>query len=175
MRNKPAWLVILTLAAIKLAVALYATGFYHYFRDELYFIACGRHLNWGYVDHPPLVAIYSWLGEWMSERLGGSLRGFRLITTIAGTLRVILTGVLAARFGGNRIAQALACTAVLLAPIFLGIDNILSMNSVEHVIWLGCILIVTEIANGASEKWWLAFGALAGIGLQNKHSMVFLG
>ncbi|HEX6096447.1 MAG TPA: glycosyltransferase family 39 protein [Thermoanaerobaculia bacterium] len=169
--RRPAWPVILTLGAVKFAVALYATGFYHYFRDELYFIACGRHLDWGYVDHPPLVAVYSWIGE----HLGGSLRGFRFVTTLAGTLRVILTGVLTARLGGNRAAQALACTAVLLAPIYLGIDNVLSMNSVEHVLWLACILVVVEIANGASERWWLAFGALAGIGLQNKHSMLFLG
>lgn len=169
--RKTAWTVVLAIAAIKFAVALYASGFYHYFRDELYFIACGRHLDWGYVDHPPLVAVYAWLGE----RLGGSLRGFRLIATLAGALRIILTGVITARLGGNRAAQALACTAVLLAPIYLGIDNVLSMNSVEHVIWLACLLLVIEIANGASEKWWLAFGALAGIGLQNKHSMLFLG
>ncbi|HUR82612.1 MAG TPA: glycosyltransferase family 39 protein [Thermoanaerobaculia bacterium] len=169
--RRAAWSVILAIAAIKFALALYASGFYHYFRDELYFIACGRHLDWGYVDHPPLVALYARFGE----LFGGSLRGFRLIATISGTLQVILTGVLTARLGGNRIAQALACLAVLLAPIYLGIDSILSMNAVEHVIWLACILIVVEIANGASEKWWLAFGALSGIGLQNKHSMVFLG
>jgi Dolichyl-phosphate-mannose-protein mannosyltransferase len=169
--RRPAWTIILTLAAVKFAVTLYTSGFYHYFRDELYFIACGRHLDWGYVDHPPLVAVYSWIGE----RLGGSLRGFRFLTTVAGTLRIVLTGVLTARLGGNRAAQMLACTAVLLAPIYLGIDNILSMNSVEHVLWLACLVIVVEIANGASERWWLAFGALAGIGLQNKHSMVFLG
>jgi 4-amino-4-deoxy-L-arabinose transferase-like glycosyltransferase len=173
--RKPAWTIIFTLAAVKFALALYASGFYHYFRDELYFIACGRHLDWGYVDHPPLVAIYAWLGEWIGVHLGGSLRGFRLITTIAGTLRIVLTGIITARLGGNRAAQSLACTAVLLAPIYLGIDNILSMNSVEHVIWLACLAVVIEIANGASEKWWLAFGALAGMGLQNKHSMLFLG
>ena len=169
--RKPAWVVILSLAAVKLAVAFYASGHYHYFRDELYFIACGRHLDWGYVDHPPLVALYARFGE----LFGGSLRGFRLLATLAGTLRIILTGVLTARLGGGRAAQALACTAVLLAPIYLGIDSILSMNAIEHVIWLACILVVVEIANGASEKWWLAFGALAGIGLQNKHSMLFLG
>jgi 4-amino-4-deoxy-L-arabinose transferase-like glycosyltransferase len=171
MMRRPAWSLILSFAAIKFALALYASGRYHYFRDELYFIACGRHLDWGYVDHPPLVALYARFGE----LFGGSLRGFRLLATIAGTLRVVLTGVLAARLGGNRIAQALACTAVLLAPIYLAIDSILSMNALEHVLWLGCLLIVVEIANGANEKWWLAFGALAGLGLQNKHSMLFLG
>lgn len=171
MSRRVAWSVVLTFAAVKFALALYTSGFYHYFRDELYFIACGRHLDWGYVDHPPLVALYARFGE----LFGGSLRGFRLLATIAGTLRVLLTGVIAARLGGNRIAQALACTAVLFAPVYLGIDSLLSMNAVEHVIWLACLLIVIEIANGASEKWWLAFGVLAGIGLQNKHSMLFLG
>jgi hypothetical protein len=156
---------------VKLALNLYATGFYNYFRDELYFIACGRHLDWGYVDHPPLVALYARIGEW----LGPSLRGFRLIATISGTLRIVLTGVIAARLGGGRAAQALACTAVLLAPMYLAVDTIMTMNTVEHLFWLACLLIVIEIANGASEKWWLAFGVLAGLGLQNKHSMLFLG
>jgi 4-amino-4-deoxy-L-arabinose transferase-like glycosyltransferase len=169
--TKPAWLVILAFAFAKLALNLYATGYYHLFRDELYFIACGRNLDWGYVDHPPLIALYARFGE----LFGGSLRGFRLIATISGVLRIVLTGVIAARLGGGRSAQALACTAVLLAPVYLAMDSILTMNSVEHVIWLAAILIVIEIANGASEKWWLAFGALAGLGLQNKHSMLFLG
>ncbi len=168
---RPAWLIILSFAAVKFALNLYASGYYNYFRDELYFIACGRHLDWGYVDHPPLVALYARLGE----MLGPSLRGFRLISTISGTLRIILTGVIAARLGGGRAAQALAFTAVLLAPMYLAVDTIMTMNTVEHLFWLGCLLIVIEIANGASEKWWLAFGALAGLGLQNKHSMVFLG
>lgn len=165
------WRIVLAFAAVKFLLHLYASGFYGYFRDELYFIACGRHLDWGYVDHPPLVALYARFGE----LLGPSLRGFRFLAVIAGTLRVILTGVIAARLGGGRTGQALACAAVLLAPIYLGIDTILSMNAFEHLFWMACLLIVIEIANGASEKWWLAFGALAGLGLQNKHSMVFLG
>lgn len=169
--RRPAWPIILSFALAKLALNLYATGHYHYFRDELYFIACGRHLDWGYVDHPPLVALFARLGE----LFGGSLRGFRLVATISGTLRIVLTGVIAARLGGGRAAQALACTAVFLAPVYLAMDTIMTMNSVEHVIWLAALLIVIELANGASEKWWLAFGALAGIGLQNKHSMLFLG
>jgi hypothetical protein len=171
MRRRPYWSVILGLAAVKFLFHLYASGSYHYFRDELYYIACGRHFDWGYVDHPPLVALYARFGE----LFGGSLRGFRLLATLGGALRVVLTGVIAARLGGGRAAQALACTAVLLAPIYLGLDSFLSMNVFEHLFWLACLLIVLEIANGASEKWWLAFGAVAGLGLQNKHSTVFLG
>jgi 4-amino-4-deoxy-L-arabinose transferase-like glycosyltransferase len=171
MQRRPYWPFILGFAAIKFAFHLFASAHYHYFRDELYYIACGRHLDWGFVDHPPLIAIYARIGE----LLGPSLRGFRFLATMAGTLRIVLTGVLAARLGGSRAAQALACGAVLLAPIYLGIDTILTMNAFEHLFWMACLLIVIEIAHGADEKWWLAFGALAGLGLQNKHSMVFLG
>ena len=32
-----------------------------YYRDELYFIDCARHLAWGYVDQPPLAPLITWL------------------------------------------------------------------------------------------------------------------
>lgn len=169
----PYWPLILSIAAIKLVTHLYASGFYNYFRDELYFIACGRHLDWGYVDHSPLIALYARFGELLAEPFG--LRGFRLLATLGGTLRIVLTGVIAARLGGNRIAQALACTAVLLSSMYLAIDTILTLSAFEHLFVLACALIVIEIANGGSDKWWLAFGVVAGIGLQNKHSMLFFG
>ena len=50
-------LAVFAIAAIKLAVHLYASRNYGYFRDELYYLACGDHLDWGYVDQPPLVAL----------------------------------------------------------------------------------------------------------------------
>lgn len=171
--RRPHWPLILALAGVKFVFTLYANGFYSYFRDEMYYIACGHHLDWGFVDHSPLIALYARFGEWLSHGFG--LRGFRFLAVLFGTARIVLTGVITARLGGNRVAQALACTAVLLAPIYLGIDSILSMNAAEHLFWMACILVVIEIANGASEKLWLLFGVLAGIGLQNKHSMLFLG
>ena len=49
--------------ALPLAVLAFfsstASG-YGVFRDELYYIACAQHLDWGYVDHPPLVALIAW-------------------------------------------------------------------------------------------------------------------
>lgn len=171
--RRPHWPLILAIAGVKFVFTLYASGFYSYFRDELYYIACGQHLDWGYVDHSPLIAIYARFGDFLSQFFG--LRGFRFLAVIFGTARVVLTGVIAARLGGNRLAQALACIAVFLAPIYLGLDSVLTMNAAEHVLWMACILVLIEIANGGSEKLWILFGLLAGIGLQNKHSMVFLG
>ena len=171
MKSRVWWPAIAALALVKLAIHVYCSSRYGYFRDELYFIACGRHLDWGYVDHPPLIALYARIGEWF----GPSLRGFRLLVSLAGALRIVLTGVIAARLGGGRVAQFFACVTVLLSSMYLSMDSILTMNTFEHLYWLGCLLIVVEIINGADERWWLLFGLLAGLGLQNKHSMLFFG
>jgi hypothetical protein len=49
------------------------------------------------------------------------------------------------------------------------------MNAFEPLLWMGCALIGIKIIKGANPKLWLLFGCLAGIGLQNKHSMLFFG
>src|ERR1700734_3392281 len=68
--------VLIAIAATKLAVHLYASHSYGYFVDELYYLACSRHLDWGYVDQPPLIAVVTWL--WRSV-LGQSLPAIRLL------------------------------------------------------------------------------------------------
>ena len=52
LRLEPA--LIIFFSAVTLLVHLSTNGRYGYFRDELYYIACGRHLAFGYVDQPPL-------------------------------------------------------------------------------------------------------------------------
>lgn len=55
--------VILGISLCKLLVHLYAGRHYGYFVDELYYLACSRHLDWGYVDQPPLIALITWIGR----------------------------------------------------------------------------------------------------------------
>ncbi|HEY2038816.1 MAG TPA: glycosyltransferase family 39 protein, partial [Edaphobacter sp.] len=141
-----------------------------YFRDELYYIICGRHLAWGYVDHGPIVAVQARLSETI---FGKSLAGIRMLSAFAGATRVFLTGLLAWSLGGRRPAQALAMICILVAPQYLGIDSFLSMNSFESMFWMPCLLALILILRGGTERWWLLFGVSAGIGLLNKPSMAF--
>ena len=144
---------------------------YGFFRDELYFLVCGHHLAWGYVDQPPLAALQARLAEAL---FGLSPTGIRIFSFAAGGVTVGLTGLLTWQLGGRRTAQVLAMMAVLAAPVFLGISNFLSMNSFEPCFWLGTLLVVLRIANGTSSpRAWLLFGLLAGLGVENKHSTVF--
>jgi 4-amino-4-deoxy-L-arabinose transferase-like glycosyltransferase len=157
-------------ALIKLALHIAATAYtahigYGYFRDEFYYIMCGRFLDWGYVDQSPMVAVQARLATML---FGKSLVGLRLFSALAGAGRVFLTGVVAWSLGGRRAAQFLAMLCVLIAPCYIGGDGYLSMNSFESTFWIGCILTLILIAKGASPKWWLMIGALAGLGLENK-------
>lgn len=144
---------------------------YGFFRDELYYLVCGHHLAWGYVDQPPLVALQARLAETL---FGLSPTGIRIFSFLAGGVTVGLSGLLAWHLGGRRSAQVLAMMAVLAAPVFLGTSNLLSMNSFEPCFWMGVLLAVLRIAEGpAGPRAWLIFGLLAGLGIENKHSTVF--
>src|ERR1700686_3196495 len=163
----------LLFAAIKLVLHVAANLWeahigYGYFRDEFYYLLCGRHLAWGYVDHGPIVAMQARLSELL---FGHSLAGLRLLSALAGAARVFLTGLLAWSLGGRRAAQGLAMLGVLVAPYYLGIDSFLSMNSFESMFWMLCLLALILIERGRTERLWLLFGASAGVGLLNKPSM----
>jgi hypothetical protein len=163
--------VLIAGVAVKLLLHLPGLFRYGYFRDELYFLDCARHLDWGYVDCAPLVAVYAKI----ALLLGGSLPALRILPMLAGAAMVALTVVLARQLGGGAFAQAIAALAILIAPVHLMIDSILSMNAFEPLFWTGCIYLLIRIIRGADPRLWLAFGAVAGFGLENKHSTFFFG
>jgi len=168
--------IVLSLAAgaclLHLLVNIFAAGRYGLFRDELYYLACAEHLDWGYVDHAPLVALLAWFSR---SLLGNSLVALRLLPAFAGAAKILVTAWIVRELGGGRFAQLLAGVTVLLAPIYLVFDNLLTMNAFEPVFWMLGAAIVMRITRGGDARLWLLFGLVAGIGLLNKHSMLFFG
>ncbi len=164
--------IVLALAAAKLLVYFYTGRHYGHFVDELYYLACSRHLDWGYVDQPPLIALVTWL--WRSM-FGQSLAAIRLLPALAGVAEVVLTALIARELGGNRFAQALAALATLVAPGILGADGLLTMNAFEPLFWMGCAYLLIRLIKTQNEKLWIWFGVLAGFGLENKYSMLIFG
>ena len=170
--GRPAALgAIAGVACAKLAIHLPLASRYGYFRDELYFLDCGRHLDWGYVDHAPLIGLVSRL----ALLLGGSLPVLRGIAALAGAGVVVLAMLMAARLGGGRFAQLLAGLAVLVAGGNLAMGSLFSMNAFEPLFWMGCAYVLIRIVQTGDSRLWLVFGLLAGLGLENKHSMIFFG
>ena len=159
---------VFVLALIKVAVHLYTGRRYGFFVDELYYLDCARHLAWGYVDQPPLVAALAWFERTF---LGDSLLAVRSPTILAGAAEVVLTGLIARELGGGRFAQFLSALCVLVAPGILSIDHFFSMNSFEPLFWMGCAWLLIRIVRTGRAHLWLWFGLVAGLGLENKYSM----
>jgi Dolichyl-phosphate-mannose-protein mannosyltransferase len=164
--------VVLYISVVTLLVQLLTAHLYGIFRDELYYIACSKHLAWGYVDQPPLIAAITWL----ERQVGGdSLPSLRFLPAMAGAVTAWLAGVMARRLGGGRFAQELAVLAVLVAPAYLVFFHLLTMNAFEPLIWTASAYVVMRVIQTGNHKLWLWFGLLAGIGLQNKYSMLLFG
>src|ERR1019366_10792063 len=141
--------VILCLCACKLLVHLYAGRHYGYFVDELYYLACSRHLDWGYVDQPPLIALITWIARCL---LGDSLPAIRFLPALAGACEVGLTAFIARELGGNRFAQILVAIAVVVAPGILVADNLLTRNAFEPLFWMGCAYLLICIVKTGNQK-----------------------
>lgn len=170
-RKHPA---IATFAFVKLALhfAANALGGYDYFRDEFYYIACSKRLDWGYVDHPPLSIFVLWLNRLL---FGDGIFALRLLPALAGAGTVVLTGLLINELGGAKRAQVLAMLAVVIAPVLLSLQEFYSMNAFEPLLWMGAGYLLIRIINTGNQRLWLWFGLLVGFGFQNKHSMAFFG
>jgi hypothetical protein len=164
--------VLIALCAAKLLLHLFTSvRHYGYFRDELYYLDMARHLDWGYVDAAPLVAVYAKIALLM----GGSLAALRILPALAGTALVALSILIARELGGGRYAQFFAGLSVLLAPGFLVMDDLMTMNAFEPLFWMGCVLVVARILRTGNSRLWVWFGVISGIGLENKHSTLIFG
>src|SRR5215469_10037487 len=119
-------IVVFSVAA--LLIHLLTNGRYGYFRDELYYIACARHLAFGYVDQPPLSILLLRLSQLL---LCDSLFALRLLPALAGAAIIALTGIIARELGGRSWAIVLACAGSLCALFNLAVGNFFSMNAFE--------------------------------------------
>src|SRR5215471_8680498 len=162
--------LIAVFSAAALLVHLLTNGRYGYFRDELYYIACTRHLDFGYVDQPPLSILLLRLSQLL---LGDSLFAIRLLPALAGAGIVALTGIIAREIGGRGWAISLACAGSLCALFNLAVGNFFSMNAFEPLFWMGAVYLLVRIINGGSPTLWLWLGVLLGVSLENKHSTAF--
>jgi hypothetical protein len=164
--------VLVVLCVAKLLLHVFTSvRHYGYFRDELYYLDMARHLDWGYVDAAPLIAVYAKVALLM----GGSLAALRILPALAGTALIAITMLIARELGGGRYAQLLAGTAILVCPAVLATDSLLTMNAFEPLFWMGGIWVVARILRTGDSRLWLWFGVLAGFGLENKHSTLSFG
>jgi Dolichyl-phosphate-mannose-protein mannosyltransferase len=162
--------IVLYVAFARIVLYFLAAPHYGYFRDELYYLACGEHPAWGYVDQPPLIGWVAWL---LQHTIGTSLWALRLLPALAGAATIVLAGQLARELGGRGWAMFLASLAALMAPILLALSHLFTMNAFDPLLWTAVAYLIVCIAKSGNERLWLAVGALAGITILNKYAVLF--
>src|SRR5271168_1347889 len=164
--------IVVAIAVAKFLFHCYFNNRYGYFRDEFDYMSCGDHLQWGYVDQPPLIPF---LIHICRAVLGDSLRSIRFIPALASSLLVVQTAVLAREFGGRRFAMLLSAIAAVIAPQYLSNGSLLGTNCLEPNLWMGCAYFAILAIKRSDPRYWLWFGVVAGIGLQEKYSIALFG
>ena len=171
-RSKPdGMFVVLLLSLALLIFHCYFNNRYGYFRDEFNYMSSGDHLAWGYVDQPPLLPF---LVRMSRAILGDSLRAIRFLPALAMSATVVLTALIAREFGGRRFALVLSAIAVIVAPAYLSDGSLVTTNCLEPLLWMGCGYFAI-VAVKKDARYWVLFGVVAGLGLQEKYSIAIFG
>ena len=156
------------IALLYLILHLATAERYGYFRDALYYLACSQHLAFGYVDLPPLFPAIAWMAR---HTLGTSLPALIFWPALAGAARVVLVATFARELGAKNFGVALAAALGATPAVWWVIDHQFAMNALEPLFWTGCAYVVLRMIKTQNPKLWLAFGAIAGLAIENKYSV----
>jgi len=156
-------------AAVTLIVHLVANAHYGFFRDELYFIICGQHPDFGYVDQPPLVPLLS-AG---TQVFGHSLFLLRAVPALLAAAGVYTTCLLVTEFGGGVFAQGFAALIFLFTGVLASFGGKVSTDEIGLWTWPLVALWIVRIGRGASPRLWIAVGIATGVTLESKYMMLF--
>jgi 4-amino-4-deoxy-L-arabinose transferase-like glycosyltransferase len=144
---------------------------YGVFRDELYFVACGQRLDWGYVDQPPGIPALAALAHAM---FGTWVPGLRVFAWLAAAGAVYLTGRLAVRLGARGHGAVIASIAALASPVLLGLGHLLTMNAFEVLLMVALAHVLVTIVKGESPRRWVGAAVLAALAVLFKYSAALL-
>jgi 4-amino-4-deoxy-L-arabinose transferase-like glycosyltransferase len=166
----PLWPWVYVVALVYFGLHMATATHYGYFRDALYYLACSEHLAFGYVDLPPLFPAFAWMAR---HTLGTSLPALIFWPALAGAARIVLIAAFARELGARRFGTALAAMLGATPPVWWAIDHQFAMGAFEALLWTGCAYVILRMIQSGNPKLWLAFGAIAGLGFENKYSIAF--
>lgn len=145
---------------------------YGYFRDELYFMAMSHHPAFGYVDVPPLVPWITLIPRFFT---GNALWAIHVISALVCAGTILLTGLMARLLGGTGWVQGLAALGSATALVFMGNGSLYAYDVFDVFWWTLAATILVVLLRDERPRLWLAFGAVAGLGLLTKETILFWG
>jgi hypothetical protein len=162
--------IVFAIAAAIALIHLFTNNRYGFHRDELQFLSDARHLDWGFVAYPPFTPFIERIGLTL---FGLSMVGLRLFSVLAQSAVVVLGGLMARELGGARLAQITAALAVAFSPLPLFQGTEFQYSSFDFLWWVLIAYFVIRLLKSENPRWWLAIGAVIGLGLLTKYAIAF--
>jgi 4-amino-4-deoxy-L-arabinose transferase-like glycosyltransferase len=159
------------LAASVAAVLIALSERYGYHRDELYFLAAGERLDWGYADQGPLTPAIAAAADAISP---DSILVLRLPSALAAAAMIVLTAMIARELGGGRRPQLVAAACVAVGVVFLQVGHLLSTATFDLLAWTAVTWLAVRAVRTEDDRLWLVAGVVLGLGLLNKPLPAFL-
>ncbi|BAU55167.1 glycosyltransferase family 39 protein [Mucilaginibacter gotjawali] len=161
---------ILIFVLIKIGLNLLAIAHFGFHRDEFLHLVLADHLDWGYKEVPPFIAL---LAKITISIFGNSVFAARIFPTIAGGFIIWFTGQITVELGGKRFAVALACLALIFSPAFAASDYLFQPVVFDQLWWVLAVWLLVKYCNTSSVKYLYFLGMAVGVGMLTKYSMAF--
>ena len=153
-----------------ICVHLATNGVLGFHIDELYYLACGRHLAFGYVDFPPVAPL---LARFETGVLGVTPWSLRVLPALLGGVNVILCGAFVRKLGGSLKLQALALLIGITMPAIVG-TWLFQTVIFDQVIWMVSLYLFLCLVKEPNPRTWVLLGVALGVGLEVKFTILAL-
>jgi hypothetical protein len=168
--NKGFWLLTISLSLFTLLIHLFTCTNYELHRDELLYMAMGRHLSFGFMSTPPLMGFLAFL---IQHFFGYSELAIKLLPALSGMASVVIIALIVKELGGKNFAVFAGCLAFILSPAFLRSDSMFMPVPFDEFFWLLLAYLVVKLVSTGNEKLRIAIGLTTGIAFLNKYSIIF--
>jgi dolichol-phosphate mannosyltransferase len=157
--------------AYAFALRLVYAGSIELMPEETYYWNYSQHLDFGYLDHPPMVA---WL-----IRIGTAIFGQTEFGVRAGALCCgAVTSIFVYKLARNLYGQSAALGALLLAqtlPFFFLSGLLMTPDALLTAAWAATLYFLERALLGSRSRAWWFLGLSVGLGLISKYSIGLLG
>jgi hypothetical protein len=163
--------ILVLLATVRVVLHCLSNGQYGFHRDELQTIDDARHMDWGFVAYPPITPL---IGRLELTLFGTSLIGFRFFAAVAVSAVMILAGLISKELGGGRREQILTAIAIGISPVSLAQGAVLQYVAFDYLWGVAVTYFLVRLLKSDDPRWWLAIGAMLGVGMETRYTMGFL-
>lgn len=161
--------ILLLLGLALFLLHMFTNHQYGFHQDEMVVLDNANNLDWGFVEYPPVTPF---LARIELTLLGFSLVSARTFAALAHAIVLVLAGLMARELGGKRITQILAAVVSAIAPIALIQGSLIQYVTFDFLWSVLIAYLMIRLLKSEDPRWWLAIGAVIGLGMMTKYTMV---